>query len=97
MAGINLLIIFSGYVVPITNIMRDSPWFGWLVYVSPVMYIHEAVMANEFSGRELQCNEAQLVPRGPGTVTGFQGCSLPGSVLGNTLVSGSEYLETALA
>ncbi|SCO47745.1 related to pleiotropic drug resistance proteins (PDR1-15), ABC superfamily [Fusarium fujikuroi] len=95
--GVNLLIIYSGYVIPITNIMTDSPWFGWLVYVSPVMFTHEAVMANEFTGRDLECNENQLVPRGPGAVRGYQGCTLPGSRLGSTNVNGDTYIETALA
>lgn len=75
--------------------MEDSPWFGWLQYVNPISYGYEAVMANEFSNREMECAPSQLVPQGPNVDPRYQGCALTGSQLGKTSVSGAQYLQTS--
>ncbi|KAM0326619.1 hypothetical protein ACHAQA_006488 [Verticillium albo-atrum] len=92
---LNIMFILTGYVIPRTTLMSDSPWFGWFSYANPVAYGYEALLGNEFGGRELRCSEANLVPRGPGADPDYQGCSLPGSVLGSSTVSGDDYLETS--
>ncbi|OGE51153.1 hypothetical protein PENARI_c014G01283 [Penicillium arizonense] len=92
--GLNLLIIYVGYVIPKQNLISDSIWFGWLFYVNPISYSYESVLTNEFAGRTMECNPSQLVPQGPNVDPQYQGCALTGSTLGSTSVSGSQYLAT---
>ncbi|KDN70394.1 putative ABC-2 type transporter [Colletotrichum sublineola] len=63
--------------------------------INPFGYGFEALETNEFFGRQMKCSESQLVPRGPSSDPNFQGCSLPGSAVGSTTVSGPDYLEAA--
>ncbi|CAI7621495.1 unnamed protein product [Penicillium manginii] len=90
--GLNLLILFVGYVIPKQTLISDSIWFGWLFYVNPISYAYEAVLTNEFSDRVMQCAPEQLVPQGPGVDPRYQGCALTGSSAGNPVVTGQEYL-----
>ncbi|KAJ9311399.1 hypothetical protein DTO271D3_8376 [Paecilomyces variotii] len=93
--ALTLLIIFIGYVIPKQTLIADSIWFGWLFYINPIAYSYEAVLTNEFWNREMPCSPSMLVPQGPGVDPRYQGCSLPGSQLGSTTVSGRNYLETS--
>ncbi|KAJ9610340.1 ATP-binding cassette transporter snq2 [Cladophialophora chaetospira] len=93
--ALNLLIIFVGYTIPKTILTGKVIWFGWLYYVNPVSYSYEAVLTNEFSGRLMECSASNLVPRGPGAVAGYQGCSLTGATVGTTQVSGDAYFENS--
>ena len=96
-AGIafNILIIFTGYVIPKTQLLSQYIWFGWLYYISPVGYSFEAVLSNELSSRKMECAETSLVPQGPGIGPPYQGCAVGGAQLGSTVVSGSDYLATS--
>ncbi|OJD16727.1 hypothetical protein AJ78_03153 [Emergomyces pasteurianus Ep9510] len=89
----NILVFYVGYAIPKQALLNDSPWFGWLLYVNPVSYAYEAVLANEFSDRVMECSPEHLVPRGPNVDPKYQGCSLPGSQLGSNSVSGAQYLD----
>lgn len=91
--ALNLLILFVGYVIPKQTLINSSIWFGWLFYVNPISYSYEAVLTNEFTGRQMACAEDQLVPRGAGAVAGHQGCSLTGSSLNQASVPGTQYLS----
>jgi ABC-type multidrug transport system ATPase subunit len=93
--ALNLLVIFVGYAIPKSTLLNDSIWFGWLFYINPISYAYEAVLANEFANREMDCDPSMLVPSGPGAVAGHQGCALPGSSIDQTRVSGAAYLETS--
>ncbi|OQE43412.1 hypothetical protein PENCOP_c003G07407 [Penicillium coprophilum] len=90
--ALNLLILYVGYVIPKQTLISDSIWFGWLFYVNPIAYSYEAVLTNEFVGRVMECNPSQLIPQGPGVDPKYQGCALTGSTLGETSVSGAQYL-----
>ncbi|GAB7349284.1 hypothetical protein MBLNU459_g8429t2 [Dothideomycetes sp. NU459] len=92
--ALNLLIIYTGYVIPKTQLLSDYIWFGWIYYINPIAYSFEAVLTNEFSDRIMQCAPEQLVPRGPGIDPAFQGCSLSGAAVNARAVSGAGYLET---
>ncbi|OBR15190.1 ABC-2 type transporter [Colletotrichum higginsianum IMI 349063] len=92
---LNIMFILTGYVIPKPALLNDSIWFGWIYFINPVAYGFEALQTNEFFGRQMQCSESQLVPRGPGSDPNYQGCSLPGSTLGSTTVSGPDYLEAS--
>ncbi|KAL3458663.1 ABC-2 type transporter-domain-containing protein [Aspergillus heterothallicus] len=93
--ALNVLVLFVGYVIPKQGLIDGSIWFGWLFYVNPLSYSYEAVLTNEFSDRVMQCDPSMLVPQGPGVDPQYQGCSLTGSELGSTDVSGADYLATS--
>ncbi|KAI0890676.1 BcatrD protein [Annulohypoxylon maeteangense] len=81
-----LLTIYSGFVVPFRE-MR--PWLQWFSYINPVYYVFEAMVVNEFSGREFDC--ATLIPQNR-DASHFV-CSIAGAMPGNTTVLGDAYIE----
>ncbi|KAF2087829.1 ABC drug exporter AtrF [Saccharata proteae CBS 121410] len=92
--ALNLLVIYTGYVIPKTQLLSNYIWFGWLYYINPIAYAFEAVLTNEFAGRTMECASAQLVPQGPGVDPAYQGCSLTGAAVNAHSVDGSAYLKT---
>ncbi|KAI0165993.1 P-loop containing nucleoside triphosphate hydrolase protein [Xylariaceae sp. FL1272] len=87
--------IYTGYVIPKTQLLGNYIWFGWLYWINPLAYSFEAVVSNEFAGRTMECGPEQLVPRGLNVQEGFRcGCSLAGAQIGSTQVSGGDYLST---
>ena len=92
--SLNLLIIFTGYVIHKPQLIAQKIWFGWLYYINPISYAFEAVITNEFNGREFQCAPSQLVPQGPGVDPRYQGCAIAGAQFGQTTVAGATYLES---
>lgn len=90
--SIQILIVYTGYLIPPTK-MR--PWFKWLMWINPVQYGFEALMANEFDGMEIQCEPPSLVPQGPGTAPQYQSCTVQGSRPGEVIVRGADYIKTA--
>ncbi|KAM0718631.1 hypothetical protein Q7P37_005702 [Cladosporium fusiforme] len=92
--ALNLLIIFTGYVIPKTQLLSDYIWFGWIYHVNPISYSFEAVLTNEFSNRVMECDPSQLVPQGPGVDPAYQGCALPGAQVNAQTVAGADYLST---
>jgi ATP-binding cassette subfamily G (WHITE) protein 2 (SNQ2) len=93
--ALNLLIIYTGYVIPKTQLLSDYIWFGWIYYINPVAYSFEAVLTNEFSDRTMQCAPSQRVPQGPGVDPAYQGCSLTGARPNSNTVSGADYLQVS--
>ncbi|KAL6709778.1 ATP-binding cassette transporter snq2 [Coniothyrium glycines] len=95
--SLNLLIIFTGYVIPKSQLLSEYIWFGWIYWINPVGYSFESVLANEFSGRMMQCAPEHLVPQGPNVDPAFQGCSLTGAQPNANVVPGSTYLQTTFS
>ncbi|KAK4150582.1 hypothetical protein C8A00DRAFT_46061 [Chaetomidium leptoderma] len=92
--ALNLLVIYSGYVISKPVLLSEKIWFGWIAHVNPLSYSFEAVISNEFHGRMMECAPSQLVPQGPGVLLENQGCAIPGAQLGNTSVLGDDYIGT---
>jgi ATP-binding cassette subfamily G (WHITE) protein 2 (SNQ2) len=92
--ALNILIIFTGYVIPKTQLLSKYIWFGWLFHINPIAYSFEAVLTNEFSGRVMECAPSQLVPQGPGVDPAYQGCALAGAQVNAQTVDGAAYLQT---
>lgn len=92
--ALNLLVIYTGYVIPKTQLLSKYIWFGWLYWINPIAYSFEAVLSNEFAGRTMQCAPEQLVPQGSGIDPAYQGCPIAGAQIGSTEVSGSAYIGT---
>lgn len=65
----------------------------WISYVSALPYGFEALMANEFSARTMQCDPSTQAPSGPTAVAGFAGCAFRGSTPNSLEVAGAAYLE----
>ncbi|KAL9579505.1 MAG: hypothetical protein Q9212_005068, partial [Teloschistes hypoglaucus] len=91
--ALNLLIIYTGYVIAKPELVGQKIWFGWLYYVNPIAYSFEAVLSNEFAGRVMSCAPSQLVPQGPGIQPRYQGCAQSGAQLGSNTVTGERYLD----
>ncbi|KAI4211548.1 MAG: hypothetical protein LQ351_005725 [Letrouitia transgressa] len=85
------LVIYTGFVVPIGDM---HPWFRWFNYLDPVAYAFEALMINEFDGREFPCTT--FVPTGPGyddVALDQKSCATVGAVAGQEFVSGTAYIN----
>lgn len=83
------IVIYSGFVLPRASM---HPWFAWIGRIDPVAYAFEALMANEFHGREFICSE--FVPAYPGLSAGAFVCGVAGAVAGRRTVSGDAYIES---
>ncbi|KAI9659220.1 MAG: hypothetical protein M1831_003802 [Alyxoria varia] len=90
--ALNLLIIYTGYVIPKPYLISKYIWFGWIYYINPISYSFEGVLTNEFADRPVPCAPSQLVPQGPNADPAHQGCTLAGSPTNARSVPGSEYL-----
>ncbi|KAK7181443.1 hypothetical protein DPSP01_008673 [Paraphaeosphaeria sporulosa] len=93
--ALNLLILYTGYVIPKPQLLNKYIWFGWLEWVNPISYAFEGVISNEFSDRVMECSPSQLVPQGPDVDPTFQGCALTGAQPNARTVPGSAYLATS--
>ncbi|KAK8054005.1 ABC-2 type transporter-domain-containing protein [Apiospora saccharicola] len=90
--ALNLLVIYTGYVIPKTQLLGDYIWFGWLYWINPISYSFEAVISNEFSGKIVECAPSQLVPQGPGIQPEYQGCATTGAAVNARSVAGEDYI-----
>ncbi|OCL11346.1 ABC drug exporter AtrF [Glonium stellatum] len=93
--ALNLLIIYTGYVISKPQLIHQYIWFGFIYYINPVSYAFEGVISSEFSGRTMTCSPTQLVPQGPDIDPAYQGCSLSGAAINARSVDGAAYLQTA--
>lgn len=50
-------IIYAGFAIPTRNMLG---WARWINYINPLAYSFEALIINEFSGRNYLCSD--LVP-----------------------------------
>ncbi|KAL1851111.1 Multidrug resistance protein [Paecilomyces lecythidis] len=85
---INALVIYTGFAIP-TNYMLG--WSRWINYLDPVAYGFEALMINEFSGRDFNCSA--IVPTYGTLEHGI--CSTTGSVPGQNFVNGDAYIKSS--
>jgi ATP-binding cassette subfamily G (WHITE) protein 2 (PDR) len=87
------LIVYPGYTMP-TAYMPG--WSRWMNYVNPIAYSFEALMVNEFHGREYPC--VAMVPQGNGyddVPPTSQICSVVGATPGSAFVSGDNYINSS--
>lgn len=92
--ALNLLLIYTGYVIPKPQLLSKYIWFGWVFWINPIAYSFEGVLANEFNGRTMQCSEQLLVPQGPGVDPAYQGCAIAGANVNGKVVPGPSYIGT---
>lgn len=85
------LSLYTGFALPSPYILG---WARWIYYINPIAYAFEAIMVNEFHGRDLPCST--FVPSGPGyeNVDPLERtCSTVGAVPGSPNVDGDNFLE----
>lgn len=86
------LVIFTGFVIPV-DYMLD--WCRWINYLDPVAYGFEALMVNEFHGRDFECDTLVPMPQMyPGLAIENMACTTVGSVPGQPSVSGARYISS---
>ncbi|CAN8098273.1 unnamed protein product [Discula destructiva] len=89
------LVIFTGFVIPI-GYMLD--WCRWMNYLDPLAYAFEALMVNEFSGREYACSAftpSQTIPGYENVSANEHVCSAVGAVAGLDYINGDDYINSA--
>ncbi|GAA5959842.1 hypothetical protein JCM21900_005250 [Sporobolomyces salmonicolor] len=88
--ALSLVLTCAGFILPAP---LQLGWASWMRRIAPPAYALEALMANEFRTRNLQCGATDLVPNGPGYDNlAYQVCSIPGAVPGQNMVSGDTYI-----
>ncbi|OWP04280.1 hypothetical protein B2J93_9348 [Marssonina coronariae] len=86
------IVIYTGFALPVPN-MRG--WSRWINYIDPVAYGFEALMINEFVGRNYTCLPTSFVPSGDGyenLLPTNQVCSAVGAIPGSNVVRGQDYI-----
>ncbi|KAJ9368982.1 hypothetical protein DTO282E5_6314 [Paecilomyces variotii] len=88
LAGILVIciVVYTGFTLPQTYM---HPWFSWIRWINPIFYTFEALVSNEFHGRQFECGA--FVPS-YGTGNSFI-CSSVGAVVGERFVSGDSFIE----
>ncbi|KAJ5513427.1 CDR ABC transporter [Penicillium fimorum] len=89
---IQALVVYTGYLIPP---WKMHPWLKWLIWINPVQYAFEALMANEFHNLQIKCEPPWIVPDGPNAVPGHQTCAIQGSDPDQLIVYGPKYIQTA--
>ncbi|OAP65341.1 hypothetical protein AYL99_01313 [Fonsecaea erecta] len=84
------IVIYTGFAIPVNYMLG---WARWINYLDPVAYGFEALMINEFSGRDYGC--ARYVPSGPGYGDSNRVCSAVGSRPGQTFVNGDDFINSS--
>ncbi|KAI0789262.1 ABC-2 type transporter-domain-containing protein [Abortiporus biennis] len=91
------MVQYAGYMIPVFQMKR---WLFWIFYINPLSYAFSGCIENEFMRINLECEGAYIVPRNGFGINSYpdglgpnQICTLPGSVPGETLVSGRAYLR----
>ena len=82
----------TGYLIPP---WKMHPWLKWLIWINPVQYAFEALMANEFYNLQIQCVPPYIVPSGPNVSPEHQTCAIQGSTPGSLIVQGANYIQNA--
>ncbi|KAJ5584748.1 uncharacterized protein N7459_004548 [Penicillium hispanicum] len=87
-AGLMVLciVVYTGFTLPQPSM---HPWFSWIRWINPIYYAFEALIANEFHGKDFPCTT--VIPT-YATGTSFI-CPVVGAVAGHRNVSGDSFIE----
>ncbi|KAI1075018.1 ABC-2 type transporter-domain-containing protein [Whalleya microplaca] len=87
------LVIYTGFILP-TQDMQG--WLRWINYLDPIAYAYEALVANEFSGRQFPCTT--FVPMGgpyANAAPTERACSVAGALPGQDFISGDIFINAS--
>ncbi|KAG7732144.1 hypothetical protein KL948_002342 [Ogataea haglerorum] len=87
---VSMLVLYTGFAVPVKDM---HGWSRWLNYLDPIAYAFEALIANEFHGREFVCND--FIPGYSGVPRENTICNTLGAEAGETTISGTRYIALA--
>ncbi|KIH94142.1 ABC multidrug transporter [Sporothrix brasiliensis 5110] len=89
LAGIVVLglVMYTGFVITVPTM---HPWFAWIRWINPIYYAFEALIANEFHGRQFVCSV--IIPGYSPPIGNSWICNTVGSVAGQDFVSGDAYI-----
>ncbi|EGC38277.1 hypothetical protein DICPUDRAFT_149091 [Dictyostelium purpureum] len=105
---LNVFVIFmltyAGYTIPK---QKMHPWFGWFFWINIFGYTFKALMDNEMTGTDFNC-DASAIPFDPLYAAGlkpnnsyadeqYRICPMGGAVQGDTKFKGEFYLEHGLS
>ncbi|KAL1899890.1 hypothetical protein Sste5346_002756 [Sporothrix stenoceras] len=92
LAGIVVLglVMYTGFVITVPTM---HPWFAWIRWINPIYYAFEALVANEFHGRQFLCSV--IIPAYSPPIGDSWICSVVGSVAGQDYVSGDAYIAAS--
>lgn len=91
---LTIIIPLAGYQIPKVWMQPQVVWIFW---INPLAYGFEALMGNEFHGKELPCVNNNLVPNGGEMYmdSRYQACAgVAGARPGSTVVNGDDYLAS---
>ncbi|KAI5299871.1 hypothetical protein KEM55_001322, partial [Ascosphaera atra] len=88
---LQFLVVYTGYFLPPTH-MR--PWLHWFMWLNPIQYTFEALIANEFYDQEFTCTSDTIGPQGPRASQPYQACLVQGSEPGRLSVNGARYIKS---
>ncbi|KAH7106585.1 pleiotropic drug resistance ABC transporter [Auriculariales sp. MPI-PUGE-AT-0066] len=91
--AVQIMLMYTGYTVPSPTLVSGLRWVLW---VNPMRYGFEAIMANEFRTLEADCS--QLIPSGPlydGVDMAHKVCATVGATPGQSTVNGLLFLDLA--
>ena len=92
---ITLLVLTSGYLIQYSS---EKVWLRWILWINPMGLGFSALMVNEFDRINLRCTMESLIPSGPGyNNLDNQVCTLPGSIPGQPIVPGRDYIQAAFS
>lgn len=90
-----ILVAFFGYMGYMIAKPEMHPWLSWIFWINPMAYGFEALLGNEFHAQDILCVGSNLIPNGPGYLSGEggQACAgVPGARIGASSLTGDEYL-----
>ncbi|EPE05021.1 abc transporter [Ophiostoma piceae UAMH 11346] len=89
LAGIFVLglVMYTGFVITVPTM---HPWFSWIRWINPIYYAFEALVANEFHGREFTCSV--IIPGYSPPIGDSWICNVVGAVAGRATVNGDAYI-----
>ncbi|EXJ55394.1 ATPase [Cladophialophora yegresii CBS 114405] len=85
------IVVYTGFVIPVDYMLG---WARWINYINPTAYGFESLMVNEFHNRDYRCST--FMPPAPQFGNGSsisQICTVVGSVAGQTVVNGDDYIN----
>lgn len=82
------LVVYTGFILPTRQMLG---WLRWLNYIDPIAYAFEALVANEFTGRQFPCR--QFIPPYPDASPSERACAVSGARPGEGFIDGDFYIK----
>ncbi|GME79243.1 unnamed protein product [Ambrosiozyma monospora] len=81
------LMVYAGFSLPTVTM---HGWSRWINYIDPIAYAFEALIANEFSGRQFDCTI--FVPAYPDMPMENKVCAVVSAKPGLSYINGTDYI-----